>query len=243
MPTFRAALLMVPPNNLMASALNIGRHLSALRPHPASTLRLDGAAIPAMSTLRDRVEEAIKAGYTPTELARAAGKTPGAVSQWRSGQTKRLSAEAALGLESTTGWSAQWWTTGRGPKQRATPSESGVAHELSFSLDDHGLPMTWESVMSAVELPDRFCCAVPDDALAPRSPRGTRFTFERNIEPAPGLVVLVEDQDGNRYVRRYAQGLGNTWTATAAEGYAPLSSDSPGVRLVAVAVARWDGAG
>lgn len=198
-----------------------------------------------MSTLRERTEEAIRAGFNPTALARAAGKSVSAVSQWRSGSTKNLSAEAALGLAALTGWTAQWWTTGRGPRERVspTPEDAGVAHPLSFSLADDGLPLDWEDIVATDQLPSRFCCAVPDDALAPRTLRGTRFTFDRNAQPAPGLVVLVEDASGTRYVRRYTQGAGHHWTASAADGYVTLDSITHGLRLLAVAVSRWDGRG
>lgn len=245
MPTFLAALEMVPPSSRTASDLSIGCNLSVLRSTVASALRSSGAAIPAMSTLRERTEEAIAAGFRPTALAKAAGISPSAVAQWRSGSTKSLSAQAALGLAALTGWSAQWWTTGRGPRNEGgpTPADVGVAHPLSFSLADDGPPLDWEAIVSNAELPSRFCCAVPDDALAPRTLRGTVFTFDRNAKPAPGLVVLVEDGTGTRYVRRYTQGAGHHWSATAADGYVSLDSITHGLRVLAVAVSRWDGAG
>ena len=75
-----------------------------------------------MSTLQDRVEEAIAAGFKPGQLAKATGKTSSAVSQWRSGETKSLSIDSALGLERLTGWRAEWWATGKPPRSASTPT-------------------------------------------------------------------------------------------------------------------------
>jgi len=52
---------------------------------------------------------------SPADIARATGKTPGAVSQWLDGKTKSLRADTAAMLERATGYSAAAWiVTGKG---------------------------------------------------------------------------------------------------------------------------------
>jgi transcriptional regulator with XRE-family HTH domain len=74
-----------------------------------------------MSTLQDRARQAVAAGFRPVDMARAAGVSAGAVSQWLSGNTRALKAEAALGLARLTGWSAQWWVNGIGLRENPSP--------------------------------------------------------------------------------------------------------------------------
>jgi SOS-response transcriptional repressor LexA len=69
-----------------------------------------------MKTLKQRTEEAINAGFSVGQLSAAAGKSSSAASQWLSGGTKTLKADSAAGLAALTGWSAEWWATGKEPR-------------------------------------------------------------------------------------------------------------------------------
>jgi hypothetical protein len=73
-------------------------------------------------TLQKRVELAIQAGYSVGALAAAAGKKSSAVSQWKSGGVKTIKADSVVGLARLTGWSQEWWATGKGP-QEVKPGE------------------------------------------------------------------------------------------------------------------------
>lgn len=76
------------------------------------------------STLQQRVELAIAAGFKVGKLALAAGKTSSTVSQWRSGEIKAIKGDSAIGLQELTGWHAKWWINGKGPqKMTASPVE------------------------------------------------------------------------------------------------------------------------
>lgn len=81
-----------------------------------STLKHLGGSIWVMSTMAERINEAM-GEMTPGELAKAADVTPGAVTQWRDGSVKSLSAKSAAKLEKVTGYRAVWIATGRGPKK------------------------------------------------------------------------------------------------------------------------------
>lgn len=218
-----------------------------------STLSKTWGQICLMTTLKDRVEEAIALGYGPAELARAAGVDSAAVSHWRKERTKSLRAESALGLAELTGRSAAWWaqgkTTDSGSWRNRQPAPTGVsvstvAQDLSHpTFEDEPQQHTWEFIVSAVitDLPKRFRLAMPDDALSPSTPRGTLLIFEPDAAPAFGHGVLVEDEAGQRYIRKYAQGPAGRWLAVA-NNPAYLSLDSAdGVRVLAAVTWRATG--
>lgn len=70
--------------------------------------------------LKDRIKEAMEsAELAKAEFARATKSTPGAVTQWLSGETKSIKAEKANLMEIATGYSASWIVTGKGPKMAA----------------------------------------------------------------------------------------------------------------------------
>lgn len=95
--------------------------------------------------------------------------------------------------------------------------------------------------MSEAPLPHRFRLAVPDDALAPDTPRGTVLIFSTTAPPAFGHGVLVQDSTGQRHVRRYSQGPAGRWLAEARNS-AYLTLDSfDGLQVLAVVVARETG--
>jgi len=118
-----------------------------------------------------------------------------------------------------------------------------VAHDLSHPEgDDEPITIQWEFVVSAVSsLPARFRLAMPDDALAPHTRRGTVLIFSTTVAPIFGHGVLVVDGAGQRHVRRYAQGPAGRWIAEARNN-AYLSLDSAdGVQVLAVVVGRETG--
>lgn len=90
-------------------------------------------------------------------------------------------------------------------------------------------------------LPKRFKLPMPDDAMAPDTPRGLVLHFSTEAAPVIGHGVLVQDAAGGRHVRRYAQGLGDAWRAEARNSaYMTLHSDA-GVQLLAVVTGRDSG--
>jgi hypothetical protein len=74
-----------------------------------------------VTSLKDRTQQAIDAGHSRADLARAAGVESAAVSHWLAERTKTLKAKSTLGLSRLTGWSAEWWATGKGPREIAAP--------------------------------------------------------------------------------------------------------------------------
>lgn len=67
--------------------------------------------------LKDRIREAMEgAQLKPADLARATGKSGGAVTQWLDGTIKSLKAETAELMQQATGYSSAWLVTGKGEK-------------------------------------------------------------------------------------------------------------------------------
>jgi len=128
------------------------------------------------------------------------------------------------------------------------PSEGVGAHTVAQELrhpepDDESPKHPWEFILSvpASDLPKRFRAAMPDDALAPDTPRGLVLHFSTEAYPVIGHGVLVQDAAGGRHVRRYAQGLGGAWRAEARNtAYMTLHSGD-GVQLLAVVTGRDSG--
>lgn len=158
-----------------------------------------------MKTLKQRTEDALAAGFTVGQLAKAAGKTSSAVSQWLNGSTKAIKAESAIGLQALTGWAAAWWATGKGPKASPPPD---VAHALSYPKIDTPPITVWEDVVSLEKMPvipADLMVQVPDDALAARGiSKGQLIWFKSASHAEPRNVVLIE-ANGRRYIRRYAE--------------------------------------
>lgn len=88
-----------------------------------------------MVPLSERVQQALDAGWTMSDLARAAGKTSGAASQWRT-TVQRLSGESVAGLARLTGWSTQWWANGVGPREASPRPPVDVAQAIA-ALSEH----------------------------------------------------------------------------------------------------------
>lgn len=134
---------------------------------------------------------------------------------------------------------AHWLATG----QKPITGNEGLAHLLSYPRFDDPPALGWEAIVNTKnKLPRRFVVLVPDDALAPLTPRGVRLIFDTDAPPSPGVGVLVEDAQGNRCIRRYVQAGGDRWIAAASNpAYAPLDSVKDELRVVAVASGRMDG--
>jgi hypothetical protein len=122
----------------------------------------------------------------------------------------------------------------------ATHSTPDEGEAQPMTLVEFTVPpkIDWEGLMKLDELPPLFTLAVPDAALAPKVSKGERFIFATGATPRPGVPVLVQDGDGRRYVREYAQGRGDEWEARAENGaYVSLLSGRDGLTLLAVA--KW----
>lgn len=124
----------------------------------------------------------------------------------------------------------------------------GVAQDLIHpTFEDEPTTCTWEFILSAAitDLPPRFSAAVPDDALAPVTPRGTGYIFATGpAAPGDGVVVIVQAGNGRRYMRLYFAGAGDEWEARARDpAHRALHSVRDELVLLASATHRAGGQG
>jgi phage repressor protein C with HTH and peptisase S24 domain len=98
-----------------------------------------------MSTLAERIQEVIEAGFNQVEIANAAGVTKGASNQWLSGGIKSIKLQYAQGIEALTGFSAEWLVTGKGEKKRSKdvsefPALQGIGRPVIPIHDEEDIP-------------------------------------------------------------------------------------------------------
>jgi len=212
-----------------------------------NTSRVPAGTLPGMHDSTHRLylaAKSIKQVEGQTNVANLLGQSPQTVKNW---EERGVSKQGALLAEQLLGVRTSWLLSGTGdmlPAGRLVPPNPwGVAHDMAHPPYTVPPSVTWEDVMKAKEpLPNEFVMAVPDDALAPQTPRGILLIFSTLLPPEPGKGVLVEASDGRRYVRRYGEGLGGEWEAQARnDAYVTLKSGRDGLALLAVVSGRMNG--
>lgn len=71
-----------------------------------------------LSTLAERLKDAMGEEISASDLARACGVSPAAVSKWLDGRTRALKAETLAAASRALGVREDWLRTGRLPKER-----------------------------------------------------------------------------------------------------------------------------
>lgn len=183
----------------------------------ASTLKALGGLILWM-TLADRIKEAM-GSMTPAELARGAGVSDSAVSQWLDGTTKNLKAESAAKIEMATGYSAVWLATNKGPKRRQAEPPPEYAGAMSGAkrvpivgtakLGDNGYYEEISSIPGAgdghIEHVSRdegaYGLRVRGNSMFPAIKDGWYVIVEPNSRPVVGEYVLVKLLNGQKMVK------------------------------------------
>lgn len=185
----------------------------------------------SMLSLADRTRQAMDAGFTNDQLARAAGVSSGAVSQWLN-RTKSLKAQCIPGLVALTGWNAEWWANGKGPRE-------WQAHLMSPTAVNIPAQIQWRELMTLEVLPQSFTVEMPDDSMRGLIERGTPLIFSTTTEPQIGKFVLIQCNDGSRHIRRYSQD-GAGWVAKANnDAFQTFEPAKHGASVLAVL--RWIG--
>lgn len=78
--------------------------------------------------LMNRIQEIIDSGFSQADLHRAAGVTKGTSNQWLDGKIKSIKLEYAQGIQTLTGFNANWIVTGKGSKKINDVQISHVHH-------------------------------------------------------------------------------------------------------------------
>lgn len=88
------------------------------------------------TTLDQRIQEIIDAGFTQAELFRAAGVSKGTANQWLNGQIKSIKLQYAQGIEAKTGFRAEWIVTGKGERKNSDSRDNEAKSKISAAHPD-----------------------------------------------------------------------------------------------------------
>lgn len=212
-----------------------------------------GGLISTMS-LSKRILEIVGAGYKKSAIARAAGKSPAAVTQWISGETKEIKADSAAGIQAVTGFSAVWIATGKGPKMVATGNVS-PAHErkrvplISWvqagtwsEVQDTFAPGEadyWESAFSSNPSDNAFALRVEGESMtSPHSgdlsfPSGTIIIVDPGRDAGPGDYVVAKDVETQQATFKRLTYDGGRWFLKPLNpSYPTIEIDNPAMRII-----------
>lgn len=154
----------------------------------------------------------------------------------------------AMGYEKTDDLLALKEPPAQSPKsghpEAGAHSDVNLAHGLSLVPFQDPPTISWERVLSGELLPPLFKLAMPDDALAPRTPRGTVYIFSTEGAPEDGDVVLVKAANGKPCMRLHFDGVGGDWEVRSRDAaHPPMQRVRDGVERLARALFRAGGQG
>jgi transcriptional regulator with XRE-family HTH domain len=95
----------------------------------------------AMKLLSDRVSHVLAAtGISISDVARAVGIKPSAVSQWKSGETSNIRPEHLFKFADATGFEARWIGIGEGPERPPVAANHRLADLIHYygQCDERG---------------------------------------------------------------------------------------------------------
>ncbi len=174
-----------------------------------------------MSTLKDRLEEALKkSGKIKTDLWKGCGISSGAVTQWFNGTTQKLEGENLLKASKILNVLPEWLATGKGPMEgfihedtlEAAPElrpfrnvpvvgdarggDNGYYDELTYPPGAGDGYITYPARDK-----NTYALRVKGDSMKPRIKNGEFIVVEPNHNPIPGDDVVVCLHDGRKMVK------------------------------------------
>lgn len=141
--------------------------------------------------LSNRIRETLSiSGKSQAAIAREMGITQSAITQWLTGQTKKLRADTAVALEKATGVKAEWIATGHGPKLVSAdqiPKMVGYVPLVSWRK-----AALWASDENEVEGEDQPAVDVPSPIKHSDHAYALRVRGVSMLNPA-GPISFAED--------------------------------------------------
>lgn len=204
--------------------------------------------------LSERIQEIVDAGYKKSALARAAGKSAAAVTQWISGETKEIKSDSAAGIQAVTGFSAVWIATGKGPKMVSVSNVSAVQERKRVPLISWvqagswsevqdtfavGEADHWESAFSSTPGENAFALVVEGESMTSpypgelSFPSGTIIIVDPNRSAGPGDYVVAKDVSTQQATfKRLAYDGGRWFLKPLNPAYPIMEIDDPAVRVI-----------
>ncbi|AOY96883.1 repressor [Cupriavidus sp. USMAA2-4] len=174
-------------------------------------------------TLSERIQTILdETGAEAVALAKAAGVTKGAVSQWLSGQIKSIKLEYAVGIQEAYGYNAVWIVMDKGPKKAAIqhnddwnpiPIPASSIRKIPVvamaQLGDNGHFCDMEYPVGHGDGYLQFFSSDPDayglrcvgDSMEPRIKDGEFVVAAPNHAVTNGDEVLVKSKDGRVMIK------------------------------------------
>lgn len=149
-------VLKVIDNVLFQHAPMLTAFKSRMQPH-LSCASLTSVDMDKFSTLAERLLDAMGEEISASDLARACGVSPAAVSKWLDGTTKKLSADNYASTSRALGVREEWLRTGRLPRERTHAEEERQADKIIGILE--GLKEPLAALSKAIE---QLSAAQPD---------------------------------------------------------------------------------
>lgn len=116
--------------------------------------------------------------------------------------------------------------------------ETRVAQPVGDLITNLPSPRSWEEVMHRDRMPTwpaEAIVVVPDQALEPHVMKGDHLTFEACNTADPTNVVIIELNDGSRWMRRLVRRAdGSLWGATTTDAFPEYEAR----RIIAKAIRR-----
>lgn len=202
-----------------------------------------------MKTLADRISLVKEqTGWTNAELARRAGTSRAAPTDWLNGKVRVLSSETAQRLSSNSDYSAIWLATGDGlakkdgsigPASNVTPAAVGerriplLNYVQAGDFADCGQNFTMEDVeylLTDLNLSERaFALQIKGNSMLPEFKEGDRIIVDCEISPRPGDFVVAKNSEQEATFKKYRllqiDGSGNEVFELT-----PLNEDYPSMR-------------
>lgn len=200
--------------------------------------------------LKDRIQALLDAGFTRTQIAKAAKKSQSAVTQWLSGDTKELKSDSAAGIQAVTGFSAVWLATGNGPRLAAEatnvalgPNIGGTVPLLSSvqagnfkELVNNHSQMASDAEQVPTAVPVRqytFALRVEGDSMEPDFKEGMVIIVEPELEPLPNDFVIAKNGSEESTFKQLVKD-GSDWYLKPLNDRYPMKTFTADMRIVGV---------
>jgi len=178
-----------------------------------------------MKTLAERISRVkTETGWTNAELARRAGTSRTAPTDWLSGKVRVLSADTAGQLSNNSKFAAMWLATGDGPVYRNTaPSQPFDANVTPAAVGERRIPLLnyvqagvfcdpgqnftfegMEYLLTDLDLSERaFALQIKGDSMQPDFKEGDRIIVDCEVSPRPGDFVVAKNSDEEATFKKY----------------------------------------
>lgn len=189
---------------------------------------------------RRLVESRKRAGLTQVQVCAQLGISQGTLSEL---EREAYSSTYTAQLASLYRVDPYWLATGEAAPYGAAIARATALQQPTGSLDQRliqsvrqtPLLMSWERVAKMEQIPDEFELELPDAAMAPMAPAGTRIRLRKAAQAVPGEGVLIRDRRGHTHFRECRLRADGGWNGYAYNPAFPTLHDADdGLQVLAV---------